>query len=585
MGAAIPDGLLEGIALERARTIAPFVLMGVTVAFAVSEILGIPLALPVILWNLFAITALLALTIALRRRSIPRRWGHLALTAGWVLPAIGTLLSGASTDMARVAPVLLLEMSCAAILLQTRVVVALLLALDVACVAIVSGLETQALGLYALTVFLAQILTVVFQRMHRDSIVRAEEHRHRQHEAALALAAQLEQLQRSEAARDALHEQLVHAQRMEATGTLAAGLAHDMNNILASITGVASLLREDIDDKKAHADLDCIISQASRGGELTRGLLAFSRRGQYRRQRVSLDGVVRDVVAILSRTLPKSITVRSRPATEPLWVEGDPTQLQQVIINLAMNAADAMSGRGDLEIETARVELAGDSAAQRSLAPGAYARLLVRDNGCGMDELTRRRVFEPFFTTKPQGRGTGLGLATVWGITQAHGGTAEVRSEVGQGTTFTIHIPISQARPEVIAPREVACVARRATILVVDDETAVRESTMRLLRRRGFEVIGAENGAAALELYRGNEHVIGLVILDMAMPVMGGAECFHALRTASDVPVLIATGYASDADAQQLTSEGASLIEKPFSAAQLLDEVARLIPAPKAACA
>ncbi len=583
MRTAIPPGLLEGIALERARTISPFVLVGVLVAFVVSEPLGVSLAAPVIAYNVFALGALTALTLALRRRAIPLRWGHLALTAGWVFPVVGTLMSGAFTDMERMAPVILLEMSCAAILLQTRVVVGLLLAVDAVCLATLGGGETGDLGLFALTLFLAQILTVLFQRLHRDSLVRAEEHRHFQQNAATELAAQVVQLQRSEAARDALQEQLVHAQRMEATGTLAAGLAHDMNNILASISSFASLLREELGDARAYADLDSIIGQARRGGDLTRALLAFSRRGQYRKQVLTLESVVRDVVPILSRTLPKSIAVRSRAGSDPLWLEGDPTQLHQVIVNLVMNAAHAMDAQGALDIVTSRIELAAQGASSLGLAPGPYAQLQVCDDGCGMDDVTRRRVFEPFFTTKPQGQGTGLGLSTVWGIAQAHGGTAHVTSEVGKGSTFTIYLPLSTARTEEASPHHVVREARRTTVLVVDDEDAVRNSTMRLLRRRGLEAIGAANGAEAIELYRGREHVIGLVILDMEMPVMGGAECFRELRKLGDVPVLVATGYAADLEVQQLTSEGAALIEKPFSTAQLLEEVVRLIPAAKAA--
>ena len=576
MAMAVPAGLLEKIAYERSRVIAPFVFTGILVALVVSEFVAVPLAKPVIVWNIFALAGLAFLTFALRGQRIEPRWGNHILAAIWVAPVIGTLLSGAYTDLTRLMPVILVECLAAAVLLDTRVVVVLLLVLDAACLAIISRIDDADVAIYGLTLLLTQLFTVMFHRIHRQWIVRTEEHRYFEQQTSNKLADQLKQLERSEAARSKLHDQLVHAQRMEAIGTLAAGLAHDMNNILASITSFASLLREEIDDNRAHGDLDRIISQASRGGELTRALLAFSRRGQYRKRVLALDAVVREVVPILTRTLPKSIEVRSTSVEG--WVDGDPSQLQQVIINLAMNAADAMDGKGTLHIETAHVTYAIDESAH-GLGPGTYVCLRVRDEGCGMDEATLRRVFEPFFTTKPLGRGTGLGLATVWGIVQAHGGAVDVTSTVGVGSTFTVYLPIANAPVAEEVDSKPLAPTRRTTVLVVDDEEMVRESTMRLLRRRGLDTVGARNGLEALEVFKTRANEIGLVVLDMAMPVMGGAECFHELRKSNDVPVLIATGYAADGDAQRLTSEGAVLIEKPFAARQLFDEVARLIPA------
>jgi two-component system, cell cycle sensor histidine kinase and response regulator CckA len=196
-----------------------------------------------------------------------------------------------------------------------------------------------------------------------------------------------------------------------------------------------------------------------------------------------------------------------------------------------------------------------------------------------MDEATCRRAFEPFFTTKPRDRGTGLGLSTVWGIVQNHGGSVDVKSLPGAGTTFSIYLPVTVSpsavdeAPEPVLPRP----AQPTMVLVVDDEPGVRTSTARLLERKGHTVLTAENGADALSVHAANADAIGLVILDMGMPVMGGAECFKKLRQRSSVPVLIATGYASDDEAQALTAEGAALLEKPFPPSMLVREVARLL--------
>jgi CheY-like chemotaxis protein len=236
-------------------------------------------------------------------------------------------------------------------------------------------------------------------------------------------------------------------------------------------------------------------------------------------------------------------------------------------MNLAVNAADAMTGTGTLTITTEPVEL----------PTGSVVRLRVRDTGCGMDDATRARVFEPFFTTKPLGNGTGLGLSTVWGVVTSHGGTISVASAVGVGTVFTIEFPRTLALPPPPPASVIDVQPARATVLVVDDEPLVRSGTRRILERRGLAVLEASNGEEALAVFRAHAASIGLVILDMGMPVMGGAECFAKLREVADVPVLIATGYAEDTAAQALIARGATLIEKPFASAALARDVARLL--------
>ena len=400
----------------------------------------------------------------------------------------------------------------------------------------------------------------------RRTIVGSEQSRLATSESAQQLSQQLDELRRVNQERDRLQDQLLHSQRMEAIGTLAAGVAHDMNNVLASVRSLGHLLLADMVDRKQRADVEQIIAQTERGASLTRGLLAYSRRGQYRKKAVRLDEVIREVLPLLERTLPKTITVKTDLRLIDASIEADATQLEQVLVNLALNAKDAMDGAGTLTITT---DL--DVEANR-------ASIRVSDTGCGMDDATKRRAFEPFFTTKPQGHGTGLGLSTVWGIVESHGGKVTIESQPGKGAMFTISLPMSKAKPVTLPTRVLTDrTVIRGTVLLVDDEEAVRMTSRRLLERMGLDVVTAENGAEALEMFSKHAAEIRLVVLDMGMPVMGGAECFRRLRERSCVPVLIVTGFSVDEDAQALVAAGASLMEKPFSSTQLKAEVLRLI--------
>ena len=378
--------------------------------------------------------------------------------------------------------------------------------------------------------------------------------------------------------RDRLQNQLLHPHRMEVAGTLAAGLAHDMNNVLAAISSIAEVLLDEPREPEVRNDLEQIVAQAERGAALTRSLLAFSRKGQYRRAIGSVDEIVRNVVALLGHTLPKLVIVRDQLGCGAACVDGDAVQLGQVLINLCLNAADAMAGKGTLILTSQVVELDPAAAGALGVAPAKYAQVAVRDDGCGMDEDTRRRAFEPFFTTKPQGKGTGLGLALVWGVVSAHDGAVAIESKLQVGTTVSIYLPISTAAPaRAPAPVQARALPTDTTILVVDDEPAVRSGTTRILERLGYSVLGASDGAEALRVFEAHENAIGLVVLDMKMPVMDGAECFRRLRKQSAVPVLLATGYAIDEDVQKLVAHGAALIEKPFSASSLTVEVTRVL--------
>ncbi len=509
--------------------------------------------------------------IFVSRLEVGRRWGHALSVALWWAPVAFTLAAAYSSRQPLAAMLLPLEIIGTVVLLDTRAVAAsLLVTLAIWIPLAVRGGDDAAL--HIMIAVTAVAFAIAMQILMRRAILR---------EATTAASLQFQLAERMR-----LEQQLLHSQRLEAVGTLAAGLAHDMNNVLAAIASFAGGLDGEVRSERGRADLDQIVAQSLRGAELTRGLLAFSRRGQYRKQTIRVDDIAREVVPMLERTLPRSIALRHELNGDKVCVEGDPIQLGQALINLGLNAADAMKGTGTLVIATSIVELDRDAATALALTPGRYARLRVSDTGRGMDEATRLRVFEPFFTTKPAGTGTGLGLSAAWGIAQAHDGTISVESTEGEGSTFCIYVPATEAtipsRALPVIERSIR-IEKVGTVLIADDEPAVRAGTVRILERMGLSAIQACNGEEALAQYHGHAAAIELVILDMGMPVMGGAECFRRLREASAVPVLIATGYAIDTDVQEMMARGASLIEKPYPSNALVREVTRILESAKAA--
>ncbi len=572
------DDVLAPVALERARILAPWFFGGIAMALLLSEPTGVALSAPVIAWNLFALPAMAVLSMLLMRRRVSARWGHAALAVVWWIPLAGTLVSQYFNANPGLTFLVVAEVAAAAVMLDRRWVARSFLVLDAVWIPMMVSQRDDHTSLLIVLVVAAQIFALLFQQLVRSSLLNAETHRLLQAGTAHELANQLTELRASEEDRARLSEQLQHSQRMEVAGTLAAGLAHDMNNILCSIRSFAELLIAEPDVLSLRGDLAQIIVQSERGAELTRGLLTFSRRGQYRKEIVGVDSMIRDLVPLLSRTLPKTIKIRNQLGAGLARIEGDPNQLGQVLINLAVNAAHAMDGKGALTICSDQIVIDASAAAAFDLASGSYVRIQVIDTGIGMDEATRLRVFEPFFTTKALGQGTGLGLSTAWGVIHGHRGAIAVESQPGRGTTFTVHLPLTTAAlPVVVAPPPSESRTSSATVLVVDDEPMVRRGTKRILERKGYTVLEATNGAEALEVFAREGAAIGLVILDMGMPVMGGPECFSLLRAISDVPVLVATGYTSDGEAQSLIARGAALIEKPYASADLTRDVARLL--------
>ena len=322
------------------------------------------------------------------------------------------------------------------------------------------------------------------------------------------------------------------------------------------------------------SDLARIRQEAERGAALTRSLVAFSRRGQYRKRAILLHSVLDDMMPLVARTLGRNIVV-ARSDGPPTIIDGDPAQLGQVVLNLCMNASDAMNGNGTLALGTDEVELSDHA----KLPPGRYAKLSVTDSGSGMDADTQRRAFEPFFTTKPLGKGTGLGLAMVFGAVEAHGGTIEIESVVGKGTTMTILLPATEANPTLPASSAEGTVRRvHGRVMIVDDEPIVRSATARLVKQLGLEALTASDGEEALTLYKIHKDEIVLILLDMVMPKIAGPECYRELRKLGSTPVLIVSGYASDAVTQALIEEGAEgFLEKPYTAQQLGGEIDRIL--------
>ena len=368
-----------------------------------------------------------------------------------------------------------------------------------------------------------------------------------------------------------LEAQLRQAQKMEAVGQLAGGVAHDFNNLLTVINVHAELALEAVEANEClKADLSEISRAAGRAAALTRQLLAFSRKQVMQPQLLDLYDVIAGVGPMLSRLIGEDIEVVTHVARDVGFVRADPGQLEQVLVNLAVNARDAMPGGGTLALEASNIDLGADQALSHDGVPaGRYVRLEVRDTGCGITPADRERIFEPFFTTKPLGQGTGLGLPTVYGIVKQSGGHIWVESEVGRGSTFTILLPrIAEAGDPATAAAVAAPGPRGAeTVLVAEDEDAVRRLARRILERQGYQVLEARDGRHAMELARRHAGPIDLLLTDMVMPEMNGralAEQLCQLRPS--LRVLYMSGYTDDDIVRRgMLGPGTGFLEKPFT--------------------
>jgi len=377
----------------------------------------------------------------------------------------------------------------------------------------------------------------------------------------------------------ATEAQLRHSQKMDAVGQLAGGVAHDFNNLLCAILANTSLAADFTSGAPEVAEhLTEIEAAAQRAADLTKRLLAFSRRQPLRPVPVDLNDLVRGLMKTLRRLLPESINIDSVPGHQLSSVNADPGQLEQVIVNLCVNARDAMERGGRLTIETENVLIDARYCESHPWAkPGRYVLLSVTDTGVGMTAEVRERAFEPFFTTKTY-QGTGLGLSTVYGIVQQHEGLVHLYSEPGVGTTFKVYLPVHTRLAENVGSKLEPLPPRgQETILLAEDEDQVRSAVVQILERAGYRTIAAANGLDAIALLRDATMPVHLVLLDVVMPGLGGPETWEQLRALRpSLRVLFSSGYADDRY-RRLLPTGAVLLEKPFRAEQLLQRIRKAL--------
>jgi len=381
-----------------------------------------------------------------------------------------------------------------------------------------------------------------------------------------------------------LQEQLFQAQKMETIGTLAGGIAHDFNNLLAGILGTASLIRTSFDrNSSLQEHVETIEQAALRASDLTKQLLGFARAGKYEVRSVNLNHTIEELMKLISRTLDKDIVVTAQFADDLWTIEGDSNQLHQTLLNICLNARDAMPNGGALMLTTQNLEIETQTAAQHfNVAPGKYVHIVITDTGVGMEAATQARIFEPFFSTKERGKGTGLGLAMVYGIIRNHGGRIYVDSAIGKGSAFHIYLPATQPAAVITKPDpHLEAPLGHETILLVDDERVILDVASRILKRLGYGVLLAREGQEALRVFAERRRDIALVILDMVMPRLNGREVFRRLKEIDpQVRVLLSSGYSAEGDAQAILSEGViGFVQKPYLVNDLAQAVKRALQA------
>jgi signal transduction histidine kinase/ActR/RegA family two-component response regulator len=380
-----------------------------------------------------------------------------------------------------------------------------------------------------------------------------------------------------------LEQQLLQAQKMEAVGQLAGGVAHDFNNILSAIIGYGYLLKEKMDaDDPLRADVEQILESANRAAEVTRNLLAFSRKQIMNVRPVNVKEIITKTEKLLSRLIGEDIEINTVLNDMDIICMADSGQIQQVLLNLATNARDAMPKGGHLTISTEIRQL--DDSFMRTYGygkAGEYALITVSDNGTGMTQEEMEKIFEPFFTTKETGKGTGLGLAMAYGIIKQHDGYIVVQSKLGEGTTFKIYLPTVKLKEEVLVDDAAESFQPMGTetILVAEDDEALRRLSEIVLTQSGYKVISARDGVEAISKFIDNKESIQLAILDMVMPKKSGKEVYDVIREIrSDIKVLFSSGYTADRlDKALLQTENVNLISKPVSPRNLLRRVREVL--------
>ncbi len=379
--------------------------------------------------------------------------------------------------------------------------------------------------------------------------------------------------------RKRMEAQLLHAQKMEAIGTLAGGIAHDFNNLLMVVQGNVSLMLLDLEPSHPHYEmLKSIEKKVQNGSKLTGQLLGYARKGKYEVRPILLNQLMEETAEAFGRTR-KEIIIHLDLNRDLSPLEADPGQIEQVLMNLFVNAADAMPGGGNLFLKTLNVTHQDIQADLYEPVPGNYVLLSVTDTGIGMDQKTMGRIFDPFFTTKELGRGTGLGLASVYGIIKGHNGYINVGSEKGKGATFLIYLPASEGKVEEQIKKDEEVLMGSGTVLLVDDEEYILEVGENILKTLGYKVFIANSGEMTAEIYQANQGQIDLVILDLIMPHKGGGETFNLLKDINPgVKVLLSSGYSMNGQAMEIMSKGCKgFIQKPFSIKELSHKLREIL--------
>ncbi|HDY88143.1 MAG TPA: response regulator, partial [bacterium] len=394
------------------------------------------------------------------------------------------------------------------------------------------------------------------------------------------IARDITERRKAEKERKNLEEQLFHSQKMESIGRLAGGIAHDYNNILTIIMGWAEILTRKLeDDSPYHKGIHTILTNTIRAKELSHQLLGFARGGKYEPKPLKINNVIKDTIKVTEKIFEKNIEVIFDFEKNIDTIEADENQIHQDMTNLIINAKDAMQNGGTITSKTENVFIDEEYAAKyKQFKSGNYVKVSISDTGIGMTKEIQNKIFEPFFTTKDKGKGTGLGLASVYGIIKNHSGYISCHSELGSGTTFTFYLPVTEK--EIVEKKiHTEFIGGNETIMVIDDENDVREMTKCLLKDLGYKVILASDGVEAVDVYKEKKNEIDLVLMDMIMPVMGGEETFRKLcEINSKVKVLIMSGFSQGHKATEILKGGAiGFLQKPFEMQNLLKVISKAL--------
>ncbi len=381
-----------------------------------------------------------------------------------------------------------------------------------------------------------------------------------------------------------LEEQLRHATKMDAVGQLSGGVAHDFNNMLGGILGTAQLLKTSKCNlnEKANGYVDMLITAANRAADLTAKLLAFGRKGVLPKEHVPIDHIINETIGMLESTIDKKISISYKGTAEFVVVNGEPSALQNALLNLGINSAQAMEQGGRLTISVCEREITEENQpdSTKKITPGNYVEIQVKDTGVGIAPENLDKIFEPFFTTKEVGSGTGLGLAAVYGIVLDHGGTIEVESTLGEGTTFTLYLPSIHEKSSPKVQTQYQSKQGKGLILLADDEDILRMTGQDLFNDLGFDVIVAENGVEAVDLYSKHKDEIVLVVLDMVMPKMSGYEAFESMQKINPVVnAIVTSGYTEEGKIAELLGKGLKgFLQKPFTYSELNTLLSEVLP-------